>query len=388
MVDATAVRTPLALLLAALLVVPAGAAAAIGGVPVFPDDHVWNARVDALPVDPNSALYVSTIGAARTMHADFGSGLWDGGPIGIPFVTVPGTQPRVPVAFEYGDESDPGPYPIPPDAPIEWGSDHHILVLDRDHRLLYELYSAERQDDGSWRAGSGAVFDLAGYALRPAGYTSADAAGLPILPGLVRYDEVAAGEIAHAIRFTAPETRRAYVWPARHFASSLTAARYPPMGQRFRLRADFDTSSFSPEVRVILRALKEYGMILADNGSSWYLSGAPDPRWDNDHLAELGRVPGSTFEAVDVSSLMDDPDSGHVRPGVVTVPGGTDLPTDTDADGLYDDVNGNGRSDFADVVLFFNSMTWIATTEPVAAFDYNGNGRIDFADVVWLFDRI
>jgi PKD repeat protein len=391
MVDATAVRTPLALLLAALLVVPAGAAAAIGGVPVFPDDHVWNARIDALPVDPNSALYVSTIGAARTMHADFGSGLWDGGPIGIPFVTVPGTQPRVPVAFEYGDESDPGPYPIPPDAPIEWGSDHHILVLDRDHRLLYEVFAAERQDDGSWRAGSGAVFDLAGYALRPAGYTSADAAGLPILPGLVRYDEVAAGEIAHAIRFTAPETRRAYVWPARHFASSLTAARYPPMGQRFRLRADFDTSSFSPEVRVILRALKEYGMILADNGSSWYLSGAPDPRWDNDHLAEFGRVPGSAFEAVDVSSLMDDPDSGRVRPAapsVAAVPGGTDLPTDTDADGLYDDVNGNGRPDFADVVLFFTQMSWIAANEPRVSFDYNANGRIDFADVVRLFNNI
>ncbi len=389
MVEATAIQLPLVLLLlAALLVVPAGAAPAIDGVPVFPGDHIWNARVDTLPVDPNSALYVSTIGAARTVHADFGSGLWDGGPIGIPFVTVPGTQPKVPVTFEYADESDPGPYPIPPDAPIEWGSDHHILVLDRDHRLLYEVYAAEKQADGSWRAGSGAVFDLASYALRPDGYTSADAAGLPILPGLVRYDEVAAGEIAHAIRFTAPQTRRNYVWPARHYASSLTAARYPPMGERFRLRADFDVSSFSPEVRVVLRALKEYGMILADNGSSWYLSGAPDPRWNNDRLAELGRVPGSAFEAVDVSSLMADPDSGRVRPGVMAVPDGTGLPTDTNADGLYDDVNGNGRCDFADVVLYFNEMSWIAANEPAAAFDLNANGRIDFADVVWLFDHL
>jgi PKD repeat protein len=388
MVAAIANLSLLVLLLAALLFLPAGAAPAIDGVPVFPSDHIWNARVDAQPVDANSALYVSTIGTSRTMHADFGSGLWDGGPIGIPYVTVPGTQPKVPVTFEYVDESDPGPYPIPPDAPIEWGSDHHVLVLDRDNRILYEVYAAEKQSDGSWRAGSGAVFDLDSCALRPEGYTSADAAGLPILPGLIRYDEVAAGEIAHAIRFTAPETRRAYVWPARHYASSLTAVRYPPMGQRFRLRADFNTSAFSPEVRVVLKALKEYGMILADNGSSWYLSGAPDTRWNNDHLAELRNVPGSAFEAVDVSSLLDDPDSGHVRPSFLTVPGGAGMPMDTNADGLYDDVNGNARKDFADVVLYFNSMTWIAANEPIASFDYNGNGRIDFADVVRLFNTL
>ncbi len=160
------------------------------------------------------------------------------------------------------------------------------------------------------------------------------------------------------------------------------------MGQRFRLRADFNISAFSPEVRVVLRALKEYGMVLADNGSSWYLSGAPDSRWNNDHLSELGRVPGSAFEAVDVSSLMDDPDSGRVRPGIVAVPGGAGMPADTNADGLYDDVNGNGRSDFADVVLFFNQMTWIGANEPLATFDYNGNGRIDFADAVWLFNTL
>lgn len=389
MVVATADLTRVVLLLlAALLAVPAGAAPAIDGVPVFPSDHVWNARVDTLPLDPNSALYISTIGASRGMHADFGSGLWDGGPIGIPYRVVCGTQPKVPVWFEYGDESDPGPYPIPADAPIEWGSDHHVLVLDRDHGLLYEVYAAEKQADGSWRAGSGAIFDLASYALRPDGWTSADAAGLPILPGLVRYDEVAAGEIAHAIRFTAPETRRAYAWPARHFASSLTAGRYPPMGQRFRLRADFNTSSFSPEVQVILRALKEYGMILADNGSSWYLSGAPDPRWDNDHLAELRRVPGSAFEAVDVSSLMGDPDSGRVRLAIMPIPGGVGLPSDPNGDGVYEDVNGNARADFADIVLFFDQLSWVAASEPTAAFDYNDSGRIDFADVVWLFNHL
>lgn len=389
MVEATAsVAVLVALLISAISTVPAGAAPVIDGVPIFPDDHIWNTRIDSLPVEPNSALYVSTIGADRTLHPDFGSGLWDGTPIGIPFVTVPGSQPKVAITFEYGDESDPGPYPIPADAPIEGGSDHHVLVLDRDDRLLYEVYAAEKQPDGSWLAGSGAVFDLDSYALRPAGYTSADAAGLAILPGLVRYDECAAGAITHAIRFTAPQTRRAWVWPARHFASSLTDARYPPMGQRFRLRADFDIAGFSPEVRVILTALREYGMILADNGSPWFLTGVPDPRWNNDHLAELGRVPGSAFEAVDVSSLMDDPDSGQVRRPLVAVPGGNGTPTDTDSDGLYDDVNGNDRRDFADIVLSFTQMDWIAANEPVAAFDYNRSGAIDFADVVWLFSHL
>jgi hypothetical protein len=178
--------------------------------------------------------------------------------------------------------------------------------------VLYELFNAYPQPDGSWQAGSGAIFDLNSHALRPAGWTSADAAGLPILPGLVRYDEVAAGEIRHALRFTAPQTRRAYVWPARHYASDLTGAQYPPMGQRFRLRADFDIATFSPETRILLRALKKYGMLLADNGSAWYISGVPDSRWDNDVLHELHEIPGAAFEAVDVSSLMLHPDSGQV----------------------------------------------------------------------------
>jgi hypothetical protein len=188
-----------------------------------------------------------------------------------------------------------------------------VLVVDCDNCILYELFYAWPQSDGSWEAGSGAIFDLSSHALRPEGWTSADAAGLPILPGLVRYEEVAASEINHALRFTAPQTRRAYVWPARHYASSLTGTEYPPMGQRFRLKADFDISGFHPDVQVILQALKMYGMMLADNGSAWYLSGAPDEDWDNDVLRQLRQVHGSDFEAVDVSSLMINPDSGQAR---------------------------------------------------------------------------
>lgn len=296
----------------------------VAGCPVFPSDNVWNTPVDTLPVDANSTAYIATIGVDRHVHADFGSGIWDSGPIGIPYVDVPGSQPKVAVTFDYADESDPGPYPIPADAPIEGGSnsdgDRHVLVLDRDNCLLYEMFYAFPQADGSWHAGSGAIFDLNSNTLRPAGWTSADAAGLPILAGLVRYDEVASGEIRHALRFTAPQTRREYIWPARHFASNLTGAQYPPMGQRFRLRADFDISGFSPEVQVILQALKKYGMILADNGSAWFISGVPDERWNNDILRELYQVYGVDFEAVDVSSLMVDPDSAQVQRERVHLP--------------------------------------------------------------------
>ncbi len=288
----------------------------VAGCPVFPADNIWNAPVDTLPLDPNSAAYVATIGANAHLHPDFGSGTWEGEPIGIPYVDVPGTQPLVDVTFDYADESDPGPYPIPPDPPIEGGpdsdGDRHILIVDRDNCILYELYDAWPQPDGSWSAGSGAVFNLNSHALRPETWTSADAAGLSILAGLVRYDEVASGEIRHAIRVTAPQTRREYIWPARHYASSLTGAQYPPMGQRFRLKADFDISGFSSEVQVILRALKKYGMMLADNGASWFITGEPDERWNNDVLVpQLHQVKGSDFEAVDVSSLMVDPDSGQ-----------------------------------------------------------------------------
>lgn len=287
----------------------------LSGCPVLPEDNIWNTPIDTLPLDPQSSAYMTSIGATTAVHPDFGAGLWDGGPIGIPYNVVPGSQAKVPVSFDYADESDPGPYPIPSNALIEGGpsssGDRHVLVLDKDSCKLYETWSSYPQPNGSWQAGSGAVFDLRSNALRPDGWTSSDAAGLPILPGLLRYDEVLSGEIKHAIRFTAPRTRRAYVWPARHYASSLTGTQYPPMGQRFRLKSNFDTSRFSAPVQVILTAMKRYGMILADNGSAWYVSGVPDERWNNDTLVrELAQVKGSDFEAVDVSSLMIHPDSG------------------------------------------------------------------------------
>lgn len=280
----------------------------LSGCPTFPADNYWNVPVDKLPVDPNSASYLTTGGFSKPLHPDFGSGTFNGGPIGIPFVTVTRNQPKVKVKFDFADESDGGGYPIPADVPIEGGpnsaGDRHALIIDRDHCVLYELYAATPQSDGTWHAGSGAIFDLFCNCLRPETWTSADAAGLPIFPGLVRYDEAASGVISHALRVTLPQTQRAYIWPARHYASKITDPAYPPMGQRFRLRADYDLSGFSPINRTILQALKTYGMILADNGSPWFISGAPDERWNNDELAQLKQVMGSDFEAVDVSSLI------------------------------------------------------------------------------------
>ncbi len=293
----------------------------LAGCPLFPADNIWNARVDSLPLDDNSAAYLAAIGLDEPLHPDFGSGDWppgSGAPIGIPYVVVPAGQPAVEIVYtDYGGESDPGPFPVPTDAPIEGGpasdGDRHVLVVQSEACVLYELYHAWPQADGSWQAMSGARFDLRSHALRPAGWTSADAAGLPILPGLVRYDEVLAGEIRHALRVTAPHTRSEYVWPARHQASDDASPNLPPMGQRFRLRADYPVDDFAPEVQVILRAMQQYGLILADNGSPWYVSGAPDERWDNDALHALHQVHGSDLEAVDVSVLMLDPDSGQVR---------------------------------------------------------------------------
>jgi hypothetical protein len=272
-----------------------------------PADSFWHADVSALPVHSQSATWVSSIGTTAGLKADFGAGQWNGGPIGIPYTTVPGTQPRVPVSFGYADESDSGPYPIPPNAPIEGGSastgDRHVLVVDRDACRLWELYAAYPQNGGaSWTAGSGATWDLSSNAMRPLGWTSSDAAGLPILPGLARFDEVSAGEIDHVIRFTAPRTANAYVWPASHKAAT-GGASDPPMGAWFRLKASYDISRFSVANQVILRALKKHGMVLADNGSPWFLSGAPDPGWSDTDLQALRTVPGSAFEAVDVSSL-------------------------------------------------------------------------------------
>lgn len=286
----------------------------LGGCPMFPADNIWNTAIDTLPVHARSSDWVNTIGAGRTFHADFGSGLWDGGPIGIPYVIVPQGQAKVPITFEYDDESDPGPYPIPPNPPIEWGGDHHILILEQGVCKLWEVYAAQSNGNGSWSAGSGAVYDLkVNGPLRPSGWTSADAAGLPMLQGLMRYDEVLAGEIKHAIRFTAPQTKREFIWPARHHASSLTGTQYPPMGARFRLKAGFDISSYAPRIQVMLRAMKKYGIILADNGSAWYVNGIPDERWDNDELRQLARLVGSNFEAVDSSSLIIDANSGAAR---------------------------------------------------------------------------
>jgi hypothetical protein len=284
---------------------------------MFPADNIWNTRVDTLPVAPASAEYVNAIGASGSVHADFGSGLWNGGPIGIPYVVVGAGQRKVGVTFGVSSESTPGPYPIPANAPIEGGAssggDRHVLVVDSAACRLYEMYAAFPNGDGSWRAYSGAAWDLRSNALRPDTWTSADAAGLPILAGLVRYDEVASGQIRHALRITAPFTRSDHVWPARHDASAFTDPAIPAMGQRFRLKASFDISHFAPQVQVILRAMKTYGVVLADNGAAWYVSGAPDPRWNNDVLHQLRDVPGSAFEAVDVSRLMINPSSGQAR---------------------------------------------------------------------------
>jgi hypothetical protein len=336
---------------------------AIGSCAIQPANNIWNTPVDKLPVAANSATWVATIGASLHMHADFGSGLWNGGPIGIPFVTVAGTQTKYPASFTYASESDPGPYAAPLNAPIEGGSqstgDRHAIALDTDNCILYELYNAFPQT-ASWQADSGAIFDLKSNALRPDTWTSADAAGLPILPGLVRYDEVAAGDIRHAIRFTVPQTRRAYVWPARHYASSLTGAQYPPMGQYFRLKASFDITPYPADVQVILRALKKYGMILADNGSSWYISGAPDSRWNNSNLAMLNQVPGSNFEAIDVSSLMITANSGQALQGPTC------------------DLNNDGAVNAADLQLSVNAALGAIAC---GSGDLDQNGRCDVVDV-------
>ena len=294
----------------------------IGNCTVFPADNIWNTPIDQLPVHPSSSTWVSTIGPSSPLHPDFGSGNYNGAPIGIPYITVPGTQTKFPATFTYQSDSDPGPYAVPLNAPIEGGSastgDRHVISIDVDNCILYEIYDGYPQS-ASWKGGSGAIFNLLSDALRPAGLTSADAAGLPIFPGLIRYDEIASGAINHAIRFTVPHTIDSYVWPGRHYASSLTGTQYPPMGARFRLKASFDISGFSTTNQIILTALKRYGMFLADNGSAWYISGAPDSRWNNDDLHALTTIQGSNFEAVDDTVLMVDPNSGEAKQSSVTV---------------------------------------------------------------------
>ncbi|MBV1851203.1 hypothetical protein [Catellatospora tritici] len=291
---------------------PSAAAAACG---VFPADSIWRLDVSKLPVHASSAAYVGSIGTDAHMHPDFGSGLWEGAPIGIPVTTVKPNQAKVKVTFEYSGESDKGPYPIPADAKVEGGrgsdGDRHVILYDPVACKVYELYAAY-PNGTAWRAGSGAIFDLRSNRLRPAGWTSADAAGLSIFAGLVRYDEVVKGRIDHALRITVPRSRDTYLWPARHAASDRSDASLPPMGLRLRLKASVDVSKFPKQARVVAEAMKRYGVIVADNGSPWYLSGAPDDRWSNDALRALKNLQGSDFEAVDVSKLVGDRNSGAV----------------------------------------------------------------------------
>jgi hypothetical protein len=287
------------------LVADLGVNADLNGLALFPKNNPWNTRIDKSSLDPNSKKLIKAI--SGKLHPDFGAD-WNGGPFGIPYVVVSGSQAKVPVKFGWADESDKGPYPIPATAPIEGGAnsagDRHVLVLDRDNALLYEIGNAYPSNGGaSWTAGAGAIFNLKSNKLRPAGWTSADAAGLPILPGLVRYDEVASGKITHAIRFTVAKTRKAYVSPARHYASSNRSASLPPMGMRVRLKKSFDISKYPKQARVILAAMKTYGLILADNGSNWFVSGTADSRWNDSALNSLKKVPGSAFEVVKMGKI-------------------------------------------------------------------------------------
>jgi hypothetical protein len=299
----------IALILPLLALVPSASVAAgpptVRGArscPIFPASNPWNERVDRLPVAAGSDELIQAIGADAPVHPDFGS--FAG--YGIPYTVVGHSTPRTKVTFDYADESDRSSYPLPAHPRIEGGGDRHVLLVDRDACKLYELFDATRTS-GGWHAGSGAIWNLRSNHLRPNGWTSADAAGLPILPGLVRYDEVAAGTIRHALRFTASKTASHHIWPARHDAGDADPS-LPPMGLRVRLKASVDISHYGRQARVVLQALKTYGMILADNGSPWYVSGASDPHFNDDDLHALGRITGADFEVVDASS-------SRLRPG-------------------------------------------------------------------------
>ena len=286
-----------------------GAGASLNGFHLFPANNLWNQDISQAAIDPNSSNYINFIGASVAVHPDFGSGQYNGSYIGIPYSVVDSSQAPVNIIFNaYGDESDPGPMPIPANANIEGypnpgNGDRHVLILDNANCWLYELYGSSVNTDGSWNAGSAAVWDLQNYTQRPLTWTSADAAGLPIFPGLVRYDEVASGQIAHAIRFTLQHSNASFVLPATHWASNSSAQFAAPMGMRLRLKASFDISGFSTTNQVILKALQQYGMIMADNGSSMYISGAPDPRWDNNDLHNLGQLTASDFEVVSLGTV-------------------------------------------------------------------------------------
>ena len=274
---------------------------AVENIQIFPADNAWNKDISASPVDPYNTQIIAGI-SAPAIKADFGSGLWQGAPIGIPYIVVCGSQPKVAINYtDYGDESDPGPFPIPLSAPIEGNGvgDAHVIAVDIENKMLYELFYS-RVNGNHWDASSGAVFNLSSNQLRPDTWTSADAAGLPIFPGLVRYDEIVKGEIDHPIRFTltSNNVKPAYISPARHKVNSTGGQYSLPFGARIRLKAGFDISSYSPTNQIILRAMKKYGLILADIGSNLYITGAPDERWNNDDLKKLGQVHGSDFEVV------------------------------------------------------------------------------------------
>src|SRR5258705_344508 len=318
-------RRVIAPLMVWALAFSAHAAPTLGACPVFPANNYWNTPVDTLPVHASSTTWVNSIGAATRLHPDWGNVLSDN--YGIPLVTVTGSQPKVPIAFDaggYSDESDPGPFPIPPNAPVEGGSasdgDRHVITVDTTNCMLYELYYAFPVSNGaSWRVYSSAKYDLRSNALRPRDWTSADAAGLAIFPGLARWDEVAAGEIQHAIRFTASAIwgrnngQPYYLWPGRHWSGSSSDSTRPPMGARFRLKSSFDISRFDARTQVVLRAFKKYGLVLADAGSNWYFQGTSDTRWPDVVFDELKSITGGNFEAVDTSVMQVDPNSGEAR---------------------------------------------------------------------------
>jgi hypothetical protein len=293
-----------------------GAGPQIAGCPIFPADNVWNTPIDKLKKDKHSDAYVQRMGPALPLHPNFGADSTNG----IPITIVKADRQRIPITFLYKDESDPGHYPTPEGALVEGGwsspedSDRHVVMVDEGRCMLTEMGNVIKQKDGSWAAGAGIKMDLTSNALRADGKTSTDAAGLAILPGLLRYDDIAAGEVRHAIRFTTPKTQGAYIWPARHAASRITDPAYPPMGARFRLRADYDISKFSRENQVILKGLKMYGMILSDNGGPWFIIGEPDKRWNDSDLNKLKAVRGEDFEAVDEADWQIHADSGRVDP--------------------------------------------------------------------------
>src|SRR5438445_3909992 len=302
--------------------IPASAAAPpTTSCQVLPADNIWNTDIVALPVHAQSAQWLASMAFSTTkLHPDFG-----GPPYGFPYNVVDNTHATVSVTFQYASESDPGPYPLGSDTLIESVSDRHALIINRDTCTLYELFGLSGSGS-SWTAGSGAIFPLGSDALRPLGWTSADAAGLPIFPGLVRWDEVQAGAITHAIRFTAQQTDQSFLWPARHQAGTAANPSLPPMGARFRLKASYDISHFSTQTQVILRAMQHYGLILADNGSNWFFSGTQDAAWPDSLLTELKTVPAAQFDAVDESSLMIDPNSAAARSCALGASNGTGSP--------------------------------------------------------------